>query len=163
LRDIENAVRAVDAGVPVFLPRTMQQVEARSLGARTFNTELLTGFASVALLLACGGIFAVIAYSVSQRTSEIGLRMACGATPGDVTRLIVGQGLFPAWIGIAAGLLAALIVSRYLSSLLYGVRPIDLTSYAGAVVVLMGCSALAAWLPAWRAARVDPWRALRYE
>jgi putative ABC transport system permease protein len=163
LRDIENAVRAVDAGVPVFLPRTMQQVEARSLGARTFNTELLTGFASVALLLACGGIFAVIAYSVSQRTSEIGLRMACGATPGDVTRLIVGQGLFPAWIGIAAGLLAALIVSRYLSSLLYGVRPIDLTSYAGAVVMLMGCSALAAWLPAWRAARVDPWRALRYE
>jgi putative ABC transport system permease protein len=163
LRYIENAVHQVDAEVPIFLPRTMEQVESRRVGSRTFSTALLTGFACVALLLACSGIFAVIAYSVSQRTSEIGLRVACGATQGDVLRMIIRQGLVPAFIGIAAGVTAALVVNRYLASLLYGVKPTDPFAYAGTVLLLAAVSTLACWLPALRAARLDPWRALRYE
>jgi predicted permease len=163
LRDIEAAVRAADAELPLFHVRTMEQVETRRLGSRSFLTTLLAGFAGVALLLASGGIFAVVAYSVSQRTSEMGVRVACGATHGHVLRLIVRQGLMPALIGIGIGLSAALALSRYLANLLYGVQATDFTSYAGTAVLLAVCSGWAALLPARRAARLEPWRALRYE
>jgi putative ABC transport system permease protein len=163
VRDIEAAVRAVDPELPLFLPRTMEQVQARRLGLRTFFTTLLTAFASLALLLAGGGIFAVIAYSVSQRTSEIGVRMACGATRSDVLRLIVLEAMVPALAGVVVGLGAALVLSRYLAGLLYGVQAIDFSSYASSALILVIISVLAALWPAWRAARLAPWRALRYE
>ena len=163
LPDIERAVRSVDPDIPIFFPRTMEQVEARRLGARTFSTSLLTGFAFVALVLACGGIFAVIAYSVSQRTSEIGVRMACGASQSDIVAMIVRQGVTPACIGIAAGLIASFVLNRYLASLLFQVKPSDPSAYAATVLLLTASSVLAAWLPARRAALIHPWRALRHE
>ena len=163
LKQIEDAVHQADADVPVFLPRTMEQVESRSLGLRTFNTSLLSGFAIVALLLASGGIFAVIAYTISQRTSEIAVRMACGATNADIIWMIVRQGLLPAFIGIALGMVVALTVNRYLESLLFGVKATDPRAYAFTVVLLAAFSTLAALVPARRAVRVQPWHALRYE
>lgn len=163
LREIQDAVHQADPDVPVFQPRTMEQVEAHSLGLRLFSTTLLSCFAGIALLLAFGGIFAVIAYSVSQRTQEIGVRMACGASQGDIVRMIMRQGLLPAFTGISVGVLAALVVNRYLESLLFGVRTTDITSYLVTVCLLVAFSTLAALAPARRAARVQPWRALRYE
>ena len=163
LRDLAEALHQVDSELPIFYPRTMDQVEARRLGPRHFVTTLLTGFAALALLLASGGIFAVIAYSVSQRTSEIGVRMACGASHSDVLRMIVWQGLLPALIGIVIGLAGALFLSRLLESLLFGVKATDAFAYAGTVLLLAASSALAAWLPARRATRIQPWQALRYE
>ena len=163
LRDIEDAVHKADPEIPVFLPRTMEEVERRRLVARTFTTSLLTGFACVAVLLACGGVFAVIAYSVSQRTSEIGVRIACGATPGNIVGMIAQQGMMPALAGILAGVAAAMFLNRYLTSLLFGVKSTDPEAYTGAVLLLAAFCLLAAWLPARRAARIQPWRALRYE
>lgn len=163
LREVENSVQQADADVPVFLPRSMEQVEAHSLRLRTFNTALLGSFAWVAWLLAAGGLFAVIAYTVSQRTSEIGVRMACGASPADVVWLIVRQGMIPALIGMLAGLLGSIVLSRYLEGLLFGVTRTDATTYIMTVLIVTVSSAIAAFIPARRAAKVQPWRALRYE
>ena len=163
IRDVEAAVHQIDSEIPIFSPLTMEQIQSKSLGSRTFNTALLTAFAFVALLLASGGIFAVIAYSVSQRTSEIGVRMACGASQIDIVIMILRQGVMPAFAGIALGVAGAYFLNRYLSGLLYGVTPTDLTEFAGAILVLAVLSVLAALLPAFRAARVEPWVALHYE
>ena len=163
LRDIVKAVHQIDPEIPVFSARTMQQVESRRLGSRTFTTSLVAGFACAALLLAAGGIFAVIAYSVSQRTPEIGLRIACGATPSRITWMIIRQGVTPAFAGIAAGAISSYVLSRYLASLLYGVKPADIGEYLEAVVLLASISALSALWPARRASSIEPWTALRYE
>ena len=163
LQDLQSAIHSVDPELPVFYPRTMEQVLERRLGTRSFNTTLLTAFAGIALLLAAAGIFAVIAYSVSQRTSEIGLRMACGASRAQILALILHQGLTPAFIGIIAGLAATWPLRQYLTKLLFQVKPADPMSYLGAVLLLALVSTLSALLPALRATRIEPWRALRYE
>jgi len=163
LRDLEAAVHQADAELPVFYPRTMDQVEGRRLATRTFVTTLIGGLAWVAWLLASGGIFAVISYSVSLRTTEMGVRMAVGATQSDLLRMVLAQGLTPAFSGIAAGMLAALLLTRYLAALLYGVQADDFVSYAATAVLLGASAALAAWLPARRAAAIEPWQALRQE
>jgi hypothetical protein len=162
-RDIESALHDVDSELPIFSPRTMEQIEARRLGLRSFITTLLTGFALIAVLLSCGGIFAVIAYSISQRTSEIGVRMAFGATAGDISRMIALQALIPAFSGIGAGLALAFLLNRYLSKLPFAVENASFPAYSGAVVLLALCSTVAALLPARRAALTDPWTALHYE
>jgi len=163
LRDLEAAVREADPELPLFYPRTMEQVEGRRLAARTFVTTLISGLAWVAWLLASGGIFAVISYSVSLRTAEMAVRMALGATRNDLLRMVLVQGLTPALAGIAVGLAAALPLSRYLAALLYGVQPDDFFSYTATALLLGSSAALAAWLPARRAAAVEPWQALRQE
>ena len=119
--------------------------------------------AAAALLLAAAGIFGVVSYSVSRRTREIGVRMALGARRRDVVALIAGQGMAPVFIGIALGLAASLALTRFLSGLLYGVKSTDLPAFAAAALVLVLVALLAAWLPARRAARVDPITALRCE
>jgi putative ABC transport system permease protein len=163
LHDLETAVLETDAELPIFYPRTMEQVAGRRLGTRTFLATMITGFACVAFLLAGGGIFAVIGYSVSMRTSEMGVRMAFGATQADLLRMILRQGLTPAFIGIAIGLAASLLLNQYLVALLYGVAPTDLVSYAAPVLLLGLSSTLAALIPARRAALIEPWKALRNE
>jgi predicted permease len=159
----KQAVLQVDPDEPIAQVRPMEQVLSESLGRRRFNTMLLGTFAALALVLASVGIYGVLSYSVSRRVQEIGIRMALGADRRELIRLVVGEGMSTALIGIAGGLLAALGLTRFLSSMLYGVRPNDLLTFAANALVLGTVSLLASYLPARRATMVDPMVALRYE
>ena len=157
------AVAALDPEQPVYGFRTMDEVVASSLGQPRFRTLLLVLFGAVALALASVGIYGVMAYSVSQRTQEIGIRMALGAGARDVLKLVLGQTLRLALVAVAVGIAGALALSRSLSSLLYGVAPTDPTTFVVVALLLVGIAGLAAYVPARRAARVDPTVALRSE
>ena len=148
---------------PVFDVQTMEKIVSDSVAGRRFSMLLLGVFAALALMLASVGIYGVISYTATQRTHEIGIRMALGAKRVDVLRLVVGQGLRLALIGIGAGLAAALGLTRLMSSMLYGVRPTDLVTFAAVSLLLAGVAVLASYVPARRAMRVDPIIALRYE
>ena len=163
VRDARAAVAAVDPQEPVYGERTMEEVVSASLGQPRFRTLLLVLFGALALALAAVGIYGVMAYSVSQRTQEIGIRMALGAAAGDVLRLVLAQAMRLAAVAVAIGLAAALVTSRFLSSLLYGVGAADPATFAGVALLLVAVASLAAWVPARRAARVDPIAALRNE
>jgi predicted permease len=157
------AVRALDSNLPLSRPRTMEQVVSASVGQRRFSMLLLAAFAALALLLAAVGIHGVLACAVEQRTQEIGVRMALGAPPRELLLRIVGEGLGFAAVGAALGLAAAIALTRLLSSLLYGVSPTDPITLALVAAVVAAMALLASYLPARRAARVDPTVALRYE
>jgi predicted permease len=162
---LTNSVRAalkdVDAGIPLTNPNTMDQIVAQSIVDRRLTMLLLAVFAGLALVLASIGVYSVMAYTVTQRTSEIGVRMALGAGPRDVLRLVVGQGMKLVSVGMLIGLLCALAVSRLVTALLFGVAPSDPLIYGG-VIFLIGVVALVANLiPALRATRIDPMVALR--
>jgi putative ABC transport system permease protein len=160
---IQAKLQQVDPEVPVFLPRSMRQIIAEQLGWRAFNTGLLTVFAAVALVLSSLGVYAVIAYSVTQRTPEIGVRMACGAARENILRMVVKQGMLPAVIGTLMGAAAALGVAKLFSQLLYGVLFTDYAAYLSAIAFLIAVAAAASYFPARRAAAIDPWQALRHE
>jgi putative ABC transport system permease protein len=153
----------VDKDVPVFEVQTTEQALAQASADTRSLTVLMTAFALLALMLAAVGIYAVVAYSVTQRTHEIGVRLALGARPGDVFRLVVGQGMLPIFIGLGAGIVAALALSRLLASLLYGIRPSDPLTFAAVSVLLTVVALAASYIPARRATKVDPMVALRYE
>ena len=158
-----NELKALDSLLPAAKIRTMKQVVSKASSARRFNSALLTFFAVAALLLTMMGIYGVVAFFVGRRSREIGIRMALGARRGDVLRLVLKQGMKPVAVGSIAGLVGSLAASRLVASQLYGVSssdPLTLTSIFG----LLGIAALlACWIPARRAARVDPMEALRYE
>jgi ABC-type antimicrobial peptide transport system permease subunit len=141
--------------------RTFQQVYSASLGSRRFNLILIAFFGIVALVLATAGVFGVMAYSVSRRTREIGVRVALGATASDVKRMILGQGLRTIAIGVASGAAASLALTRAVRAMLFGVSPTDPLTFAGVTLLLVGVTLLACYLPARRATRVDPMIALR--
>jgi len=160
---IRRAVASLDRGAPVSQVQTLDAVVAQSTAAPRFYLLLLGAFAAVAVVLAAVGIYGVMSYSVSRRTNEIGIRMALGAKPADVLRLIVGQGMVVALGGAVVGLAGALGLTRLMSSLLYGVGASDPATFL-AVSLLLGAVALAAsYLPARRATRIDPLTALRCE
>ena len=160
---VEREMHSVDAALPVGHLRTVDEVVSQSLARENFNMLLLTLFAAIALLLAAIGIYGLISYGVEQRMQEIGIRVALGAARGDVLRMIVMQGAKLAAIGVAVGLAAAFGLTRFLASLLYGVKAADPMTFAG-VAVAIGLVALAAsYIPALRAAAVDPNQALRHE
>jgi putative ABC transport system permease protein len=165
-----RAVTAAATGVlrqvaPEVPPRfrTFGQIVATSLGTRQFNLTLVAVFASTALLLAVAGIYSVMAYTVTRRRREIGVRMALGASPRQVVGAILEHGLATTAAGLAAGVLAALALTRVLRSLLFEVTPTDPVTFAAVTAVLAGVAALACYAPASRASRVDPVVALRDE
>jgi len=157
------AVRGIDPDMPVFKLMTMQQVIDDTLVGRRFTVLLLGIFAAVALVLAAVGLYGVIAYAVSQRTHEIGIRMALGARVEDVVRMVVRQGLRLAAIGLVVGAVAALVTTRFLASQLYGVGAADPMTFVAIPAILALVALVASWLPARRAAHVDPMIALRGE
>jgi putative ABC transport system permease protein len=157
---IRRELAAMDARVPVYAVRTLETVLDTAVAAPRYRTVLLGAFASVALLLALVGVYGVVRYAVSQRTHEIGVRMALGARRSDVLRLIVRQGMLPVVAGALLGLAGAAALSRLLRGMLFGVSPTDLTTFVAAGVLLTGAALAATLLPAVRAARVDPIRAL---
>ena len=134
---VRQAIWSVDNGVPVFDLRTMNEVVARSLAARRFTVSLLSGFAVLALVLAVVGLYSVLSYAVTQRTQELGLRLALGAAPGQLLRLVIGDGVRLACIGLTIGILLAIALSRSMAQLLYGVRPYDPPAFVGAAALLL--------------------------
>ena len=160
---IRSAVHGVDPSQPVSDLRTMDQRITLSMGPRRSAVTLLSVFAAMALTLAAVGLFGLIRYNVTQRTQEIGVRMAIGASRKDILQMVLGESLRLALLGVAAGLIAAFALTRVLSSLLYGVSATDPLTFAGTSLALTFVALLASWVPAWRATRVDPLVALRYE
>jgi putative ABC transport system permease protein len=155
-------LKALDKDQPVTIT-TMDQILSNSVAGQRFNALLLGIFAALALLLASVGVFGVINYSVAQRTREIGIRLALGAQRSDVFRLVVGQGLVLALIGVAVGSAGAFALTRLITGLLYGVSPTDGFTFGLVSLLVTGVAMLACYLPARRATRVDPLVALRYE
>ena len=162
-RPVQEALLAGDTQLPAMSVRTMEQLTLTSTARQNFALLLLGVFAAIALLLATVGIYGVISYNVARRTRELGIRMALGAERNDVLRLVVGQGLGLTLVGVAAGLAGAWALTRFLASLLCRVRPTDPLTFGGVSLVLTGASLLACYIPARRAARVEPMEALRYE
>ncbi|MFL6196578.1 MAG: FtsX-like permease family protein, partial [Thermoanaerobaculia bacterium] len=160
---VRRELRSIDPNQPVSDVRTMDQVMSETVGRARFNTLLLGLFAGLATLLAAVGIFGVMHYLVTLRTREIGLRMALGARQGEVLGLILKQGLVLTLIGIAIGLAGALALTRVMSSLLYGVSASDPWTFAAIALLLTAVAGTACYIPARRAARVDPLVALRSE
>ncbi len=163
VEEVKNQVWSLDSQIPVSDVHTMDELMAVSLAQQRFNMLLLGLFAALALILAAVGIYGAMAYVVSQRTHEIGIRTALGAQRRDVLRLVMGDGAKIALFGIAIGIVGALALTRLMAGLLFDVKPTDPATFA-AVAILLALVALAAcYLPALRATRVDPMVALRYE
>jgi putative ABC transport system permease protein len=160
---VREEMRRLDPTLALFQVQTMEDVIGRSTSGRRFNMLLVVSFAGFAALLAALGLYGVVSYAVSQRTSEIGLRIALGATDASVRRMMVMQGLKPAVVGLGIGLIAAASSTRVVSSLLFGIAPTDPVTFLLAPPLLLALAALACYLPARRATRLDPTIALRAE
>jgi putative ABC transport system permease protein len=156
-----EAVRRLDPDLPVASVRTMEEVVAGATARSRLTGYLLSGFAALALLLAAVGLYGVVSYMVTQRRTEIGVRVALGASRGDILRLVVRQGMTLTLLGVALGLLGALALSRLLQALLFGVTSTDPLTFVAVPTVLAAVALLATYLPADRAARSDPISALR--
>jgi len=160
---LREEIRKLDAETPIAEIKTMERVVSESVSRRRFQMFLLSIFAGVAMLLAAVGIYGVVSYSVTERTNEIGIRLALGAERRDVFRLVLKQGMIPALMGVSIGLVAAFAFARVIKSLLFGVSatdPVTLFAIAAALAIV---ALLACWIPARRATKVDPMLALRYQ
>lgn len=162
-RSLRAEFRQLDPDLPLFTVRTLAETVQMNLARQRFAMQLLGVFAGLALVLAAIGIYGVLAYTVAQRTREIGLRMALGAQRGDVLRLILREAMRWVLLGGLCGLVVALALSRVLTNLLYGVKATDPLTFASVAVLLVGVALIACLVPAWRAAKVDPMIALRAE
>ena len=163
LTEARQAIWSVNSNLPVFLVRTLQDLYDQSMARTSFTLVMLAIAGAMALVLGIVGIYGVIAYAVTQRTREIGIRMALGAQAAGLRQMFVRQGLLLAGIGAIIGLGAAAGLTRLMSSLLFGVAALDPLTYAGVAAILIAAAALASYVPARRATRVDPLDALRAE
>ncbi|HET7437301.1 MAG TPA: ABC transporter permease [Thermoanaerobaculia bacterium] len=159
---LRNAVRRLDRQQPILSLMTLEQMRGEMLAERKFTLVLLIGLAALALVLAAVGIYSIMSYTVTQRTSEIGIRMALGAEARDIFRLVVGQAVKLVGIGLVVGVIVAVLGTRLMGSLLYGVEPGDPITLAAICIVIAAVALIASWIPARRAARVDPLVAIRY-
>jgi putative ABC transport system permease protein len=160
---VRQQVKAIDPDQPIYGIRTMDEIRAESVASERLNLTLLSIFAGIALVLAIVGIYGVMSYSVTQRTHEIGIRLAIGAQSRDVFRMILRQGMTLALIGIGIGLVGALVLTRLMTTMLFGVEPTDPVTFAVIAALLTGVALLACYLPGRRAMKVDPVVSLRYE
>jgi putative ABC transport system permease protein len=163
INTVKSQVWSVDKNMPLFEVRTMEQILDEDTSQRRFQSFVMTVFAGLALVLASIGLFGVLASLVSQRTQEIGIRMALGAQPRDVLRMVVGEGMLLVLLGVAIGVGASVALSRSLASLFFGISPAHPATYIQVIIIMLGIALLACLLPAWRAIRVNPMTALRYE
>ena len=160
---IRREVKAMDSGRPVHTFRMMDEYVSDAMAGTSFAMTLLGLFATIALALAAIGLYGVVSYTVSQRTSEIGIRMALGAHRRDIFRMVLGHGLTFVLVGIVLGLMGAFALTRLLSSQLYGVGATDPSTFAATSAILVAVALFACYLPSRRATRVDPMVVLRYE
>ena len=156
-------VGELDSNLPVTGLRSFEEVVYRSLSPQRFNVVLLTAFGGLALLLAVSGIYGVLAYTVNRRIAEIGLRVVLGASRANVLGIVLRQGMRPALVGMLLGSVGAWWLSRYLETLLFGIKPFDVFTYVMVAALLIATALLACVLPARRAMRIDPAGALRME
>ena len=156
-------IRGIDPKLPIAEVRSLEEVLSSSLAQSRFTMVLLVLLSGLALVLAAVGVYGLVSHSVSWRTREVGIRMALGASSENVVRLVVAQGLTLALIGTVVGLVLAVGASQLASGFLFGVSPSDPAAFVGTVLVLLSATAVASLVPAWRASRVDPMKALRYE
>jgi predicted permease len=160
---IRREVLAIDPRTPTYAARSMEEVVSRSMAERRFALDILGFFGLVALILAAIGIYGVMTYTFSQRTQEIGIRMALGAQRGDILYMAIGEGMLLVGVGLGSGILGALILTRYLRTMLFAITPTDPVTFASIAVLLSSVALLACFVPARRATRVDPLVALRNE
>jgi putative ABC transport system permease protein len=160
---VRQQVKTIDPDQPIYSIRTMDEIRAESVAPERLNLTLLSIFAGIALVLAIVGIYGVMSYSVTQRTHEIGIRMAIGAQPRDVFRMVIGQGMMLALIGVGIGLAGAFGLTRLMTTMLFGVEPTDPATFAAIAVLLTGVALVACYVPGRRATKVDPVVSLRYE
>jgi predicted permease len=160
---VQKQIAALDPEMPVSNVMTLEQTIAQSLGNASLSASLVLAFALLSLMLASVGLYGVLSYLTTQRTGEIGVRMALGAQREQVARLMLGDGLRPALYGLLLGLAASVGAVRLIESMLYGTRPLDPAIFAAVAVTLLVVAALACLIPAWRASRIDPMQALRAE
>jgi putative ABC transport system permease protein len=160
---VRSLVSSIDANLPVSDVRSLEETVNRSVAPERFNTILLGVFSALALLLATSGIYGVLSYSMSRRTSEIGLRVALGAGRPAILRMAVVQGMRPVLAGLAIGAVGAAWLSRYFATLLFNVKPLDAATYAAVAAILIGAALAACYIPGRRASRIDSAIALRIE
>jgi putative ABC transport system permease protein len=163
IKSIQQAVRRVNKYQVLDRPMTVAQLKADSTIGRRLPTYLLGGFALVAMLLACAGIYGVLSFVTAKRTQELGIRAALGASQWDLVRMVIRSGTTPVLIGIVLGLGGAMWLSRFIQAMLFQVSPIDAPSLVGVAALFLTVALVACFVPAWRASRIDPMAALRQE
>jgi len=160
---VRNSVKAQDSYLPLYNIKTMEEVIAASVSQQMLTVRLFGLFSLLALLLASLGVYGVMAYSVTQRTREIGIRMALGAPPRNIVKLVMKRGMFLVIAGVIIGLLGAFVLTRVVANLLFGISATDTITFLEITLLLVIISLLATLIPAWRATKVNPVNALRFQ